>query len=175
VSRRITVAGYGNVLRRDDGVGWLVAAAIAEDWGDRVTVLLAQQPVPEWAATWAESDVVFAIDAALGPEHRQVRMQKLALPTAAATWDGHRFGPEQLLALTEVVYGRVPQAYLVLVPAADTGFGPELSPGTARSALVARNLLNRRIRRWQAPAARGSVRGAPTRRARRETPGERYR
>jgi hydrogenase maturation protease len=141
---RVVVAGYGNPLRRDDGAGWRVAAEVAERWGDRATVLLGQQPVPEWVEILSSAESVYFVDAALNsPNGATVRRLKPGRgPLHVHT---HAFGPDHLLAMTQALFGRTPRAYLVLVPASDFGFGEQLSPTTARAAKSAVRLIGRRL------------------------------
>jgi hydrogenase maturation protease len=141
--RRVVLAGYGNTLRRDDGVGWYVVAALAERWATRVNVLLGQQPLPEWAETLARSDVAFIVDASLTAGDRP-RLKRL-IPSDATALDGHRLEPPQLLQLAAQLYGRAPVTYLVMLPAFDLGFGEGLSAKAARAADRGQRLLDRRL------------------------------
>jgi hydrogenase maturation protease len=137
------VIGYGNTLRRDDGVGWYIATALAECWGERLTVLVGQQPVPEWVETLADADVVFIVDAVLAAQRIRLRRLRPAADTAAL--EGHCFRPEQLLRLVGTLYGRTPKMYVLAVPTADLGFGEGLSAATAHAAERAVRLLDRRV------------------------------
>jgi hydrogenase maturation protease len=142
---RVVVAGYGNPLRGDDGVGWYVAQAVAHHWGERVCVLMGQQPAPEWAPQLAAADFAFLVDATreVGPDFR-VR----PLRPASEEWllDGHTFGPAHLLAMAGALYGHVPETYLLLLAANNLEFGEELSPVTASAAKRAVRFLDRRLK-----------------------------
>lgn len=142
--RRIVVAGYGNPLRRDDGAGWRVAAEVARRWGERVTVLIGQQPLPEWAETLSQAELAFIVDAAL-QEGDTPRLRRLRSTRTEPALGAHGFGPEHLLGLTQAVYGRAPDAYLLLLPAERLDFGEDLSPRTARAARLALGLLDRHL------------------------------
>jgi hydrogenase maturation protease len=140
---RVVVIGYGNPLRRDDGVGWRVAETIAQRWGERVTVLMGQQPVPEWAAVLAEADVAFIVDASVSVGPR-VRLRRL--PPATASEHGrpaHQLGPHYLVWLSQAIYGSAPVTYLLPLPAENLEFGEGLSAPTARAADQAVRLLDR--------------------------------
>jgi len=142
---RIVVAGYGNPLRGDDGVGWRVAEAVAEKWGARVCVLMGQQPTPEWAPVLAAADVAFLVDAT----HEAVPglcVRRLEPFAGGGLADGHTFGPGHVLGLAAALYGHVPESYLLLLPAEHFDFGAELSPKTARAAERALRFLDRRLR-----------------------------
>ena len=152
---RIVVAGFGNPLRRDDGAGWLVAACTAQRWGDRVVVLMGQQPLPEWAEVFSEADLAYIVDAAVDGSKR-MSLRRISAVGDTATPGGHQFCAEDLLTLTRAVYSRTPEAYLLVLPADDVGFGQELSPRTARAVAVALRYLSRRIALLTGPAAQGT-------------------
>jgi Ni,Fe-hydrogenase maturation factor len=47
---------------------------------------------------------------------------------------GHTSDPRELLALTQAIHGRCPEAWLVTIPAVRLDFADELSPTTNRAA-----------------------------------------
>jgi hydrogenase maturation protease len=121
----LLVIGYGNELRRDDGVGPRVARAVA-DWGvPGVRALAVHQLTPELADDIARAEEVVFIDAADGnTANVSVQQVRTALSNSLAN---HASSPPALLALAEVLYGRRPMAWLLTVPARDLGFGEGLS------------------------------------------------
>jgi hydrogenase maturation protease len=123
------VIGYGNELRRDDGVGPRVARAVA-GWG-RPGVLAESrhQLTPELVEMIAGAGAVVFVDAAIGDEGVRVRPVGPAGPRSAIS---HVSSPAELLALSEALHGRQPRAWLVSVPAADLSFGEQLSPSALR-------------------------------------------
>jgi len=151
---RVLVAGYGNPLRSDDGVGWRIAEAVAERWGERICVLMGQQPIPEWAPELAVCDVAFLVDAATGPSSR-MRVRRLKLVDGERALDSHTFGPQQLLSLTRALYGHAPETNLLLLPIESVQFGESLSPTTARAAERALRFLDRQLTRWVRPPVPG--------------------
>ncbi|HLZ26866.1 MAG TPA: hydrogenase maturation protease [Chloroflexota bacterium] len=153
---RIVVAGYGNVLRGDDGAGWRVAEAIAERWGERVCVLLGQQPTPEWAPVLAAADVAFLVDATR-EAGAGLSVRRLEPVMDGQLVDGHTFGPGHLLGLAAALYGHVPESYLLLLPGRNFDFGEVLSPGTARAAQRALRFLDGQLRAWHARAGGGGA------------------
>jgi Ni,Fe-hydrogenase maturation factor len=171
---RIVVAGYGNPLRGDDGAGWRVACALRERYAGRpdVAVLAGQQPVPEWAAVLAGASVAYLVDA--GPESAVkadggggavgLRLTRLTDgtcrpppagtgATTASTLDGHAVGPAALLALCRAAYGRVPETFLLTIPAERLGFADRLSASTAAAAEEAIRLLAGLVEEGRTPAA----------------------
>lgn len=133
----ILVIGYGNELRRDDGIGLRVAESIAAAKYPNVRVLTCFQLVPELAADLAEVRLVVFVDALADPGGADVELRRI---TAAVTtdWCTHTGDPRALLALTHSVYGRTPEAWWVMVPGEDFGLGEKLSlfaEGNVRDAI----------------------------------------
>jgi hydrogenase maturation protease len=123
------VIGYGSDLRGDDAAGPRVAAAVA-DWGlPDVRALAMHQLLPELAPLLAEARAVFFVDVGLPSEVSEFRASPL-LPTAVRAELGHFGDPGALLRLTETLFGRVPEAWLLLLPGRRFGFGEGLSPHT---------------------------------------------
>src|SRR5690349_10139380 len=103
--RRLVVAGFGNALRGDDGAGWLVARALADERGvgadpageHDALILSGHQPLPEWVPAIAAADVAYFVDAEAGIDRVGVRRlgapdhaaPPMAPPAAAGLMDGH--------------------------------------------------------------------------------------
>jgi hydrogenase maturation protease len=118
------VLGYGNELRRDDGIGPRIAREVLA-WGRAdVEGLCLHQLVPELASRLAEVEEVIFVDACLGIDDvviESIVPQRNQSP-------GHRSDPPSLLGLAQMIHGRAPRAWLVRVPAVDFDYGEELSP-----------------------------------------------
>jgi hydrogenase maturation protease len=128
----VLVVGYGNELRRDDGVGPRVARAAAA-WGlPGLRALDVPQLTPELAGELAAMDRVIFIDAALTGDGLQVRF--LCPSSAGKAGAGHTSDPRWLLALAEALHGHSPTAWLITAPAVDLGHGEGLSPEAERGA-----------------------------------------
>ena len=133
----ILVIGYGNTLRSDDGVGYRVAEAIAEqvEQGELSPVrsLSVHQLTPELADDIAQAERVIFVDAAapdaLPLSDVQVTSVTPALPESQL---GHSQDVRSLLHLAQQLYGRVPQADWLLVPAEQFDFGETFSAKTQR-------------------------------------------
>ncbi len=129
--------GIGNPLRRDDGVGWLLADRLAAQLrGDGVPVSVehVQQLTPELAevaAEWQVELIVFA-DAAAG--RVAVELQQITGADAATHWvDSHACTPQLLLFLLAKLYGSRPAAWLMTIPAVDFAHGEGLSQSAAEA------------------------------------------
>jgi hydrogenase maturation protease len=150
------VIGIGNPLRGDDGVGALLAeqAAVltAADPAGPVAVRCMQQLTPELAAELARLQRVLFIDAWPAPAGAAPQLQPLspagaaAGTSAAAGADSHRLEPAALLAVSQALYGRAPEAQLLLVPATAFDHGTALSAELRAALPQARALL----RQWLA-------------------------
>ncbi|MFT3785469.1 MAG: hydrogenase maturation protease [Tepidisphaeraceae bacterium] len=130
---RVLLIGYGNDLRRDDGVGVFVAKQL-EEHAPTWTVIVARQLLPEHAEQVAEADLVVFIDAAVDVEAGTVRWTKV-LPAPHAQLHAHRLDPPGLIALAGEALGRAPSAcWLVRIGAASLDLGESLSPVVAAAA-----------------------------------------
>jgi len=129
------VVGYGNDLRSDDGVGQRVAEVVAA-WEIlnvrshgvyEVKSLAIHQLTPELAANLADVDFAIFVDACEQITSKEVQVITIETdPTS--TLAAHSADPRSLLALTQAVYGRVPQAWWVLIPGENFELGDRLSP-----------------------------------------------
>ncbi len=130
---RVLVIGYGNTLRGDDAVGPLLSARLRQTIdSNRVLVMACHQLTPELASDLAACDRVIFIDASVDVPAGRIQCRPLAASAADATPLVHSLGPESLLALTRLVYGRQPQAFLVSVGGLRFDFGDaRLSPPVA--------------------------------------------
>jgi hydrogenase maturation protease len=143
------IVGYGNPLRGDDGVGQAVALAFAGEAAiEGVDALACHQLTPELAERFAAAARVVLVDVAAGCEAGGISVVPLQPAPAPASTLGHHVEPSQLLHMTQVLYGRSPEAYLVTVGAGSLELGEGLSaPVTAALpaviATVRRLALNR--------------------------------
>jgi hydrogenase maturation protease len=129
------VVGYGSELRGDDAVGRLVARCV-NGWGRHdVRALAVHQLTPELAEPLSEAEVVVFVDACADDGADLVRLRRLEAAPGAAP--GHTSDPRWLLALTEALYGRRPEAWLVTVPAHNFDLCEGLSSAAKNGAAVA--------------------------------------
>lgn len=120
------VVGYGNPLRGDDAVGQVVARVISKWHLSNVKVLILHQLAPELAEDLAQMSTVFFVDASADARLEHPVIQEIqATETIGSA--SHHSSPNDLLALTKHLYGCVPQAYLIEMPAEDFGLSEDLS------------------------------------------------
>jgi hydrogenase maturation protease len=157
----LLVIGYGNELRRDDGVGPRVARSIAAEGWPGVEAVAVHQLTPELAEDVGKAEAVVFVDAAAdGPAG--VAWHRLR-PQADVTL-GHVSSPQGLLALVAALAGHCPEAWLLTIRGSDFGFG---AGQTAQAEQGFRAALSG-LREWLTSCAAAAP--APAR-ARRESPG----
>lgn len=124
------VIGYGNSLRSDDGAGPLVAETVEALRLPGVRVLSCPQLSPEHADPIARAGSVVFVDAAVdGPTEVQMRPLE---PGETSQLMTHAADPGTMLALARDVFGRVPRAWWLTIPATSLAFGDILSTKTRR-------------------------------------------
>lgn len=129
-SPNLLVIGYGNTLRGDDGVGPRVVEAVAALHLPGVRTLICQQLSPEHAAPISLAQTVIFVDAAVDAP-REVQMRRLE-PVDTLQPMAHATDPRTLLALARDVFGHVPQAWWLTIPAVKMDFCETLSAETRR-------------------------------------------
>lgn len=125
-SPQILVIGYGNTLRKDDGIGRYLVEQLSPQ--PDLKILSVHQLTPELAADIAEVKSVIFVDVTISPENR-IKTQPLT-PSLNLSSLGHSLHPEALLSLTQTLYQTVPIAWWVLIPGEDFTFGETFSPLT---------------------------------------------
>jgi hydrogenase maturation protease len=143
--RRTLIIGFGNVYRRDDGVGYVVLNAVRErlgraplgvdddgfdDLGHEVDTLLLHQLVPELAETVAPYDRVVFVDAHVGHVPDAIYEEELDACYRPATVT-HTLHPCSVLALCGELHAHAPQGTLLSIRGYDYEFGEGLSDETA--------------------------------------------
>jgi hydrogenase maturation protease len=140
-ARPVLVLGYGNTLRRDDGVGVHVAEQLAGDprlvpaiEGGRVIVSTAHQLTPEVALDFAAASLVVLIDADTAELPGSIVVRELTVAgepggdeRAAPGSSSHHVGARELLALARELAGASPRAVSIGIGVADLALGEGLS------------------------------------------------
>ena len=136
---------FGNVYRRDDGVGYATLNAVRErlgrpplevdddgfdDLGHEVDTILLHQLVPELAENVAPYDRVIFVDAHVGHVPDLIYEEELDVCYRSATVT-HTLHPCSVLALCEQLHGHAPQGILLSIRGYDYEFGEGLSDETA--------------------------------------------
>jgi hydrogenase maturation protease len=146
-NHQILVIGYGNTLRGDDGVGYQIAETVTEWQMPQVRSIAVHQLLPELAAAIADVDIVMFIDAiaVINSLPANINITPLA-PDPEATFSTHVITPQLLLSLTQRLYSKTPDAYLLTIPVIDFTLGNTLSPIADRGKNLALHYLKSTLR-----------------------------
>jgi hydrogenase maturation protease len=129
----VVVIGIGNDLRRDDGIGPAVAAAVATRSLPGVLVLACAAEPAAILDAWDGADVAVLIDAAVDVDLVPGRVRRWAVADLAVSdpLSSHDLDLRQTYELG-LALDRVPQSAVVItVDAADTTHGSGLTPAVA--------------------------------------------
>ncbi len=128
---RVLIVAYGNPLRSDDGVGWVVADELRRKLASpEVEVLQLTQLLPEIAESISRADTVIFVDASCEGEPGELRCRPVT-PPPAKTQFTHQLSPAELLGLASELYGKTPQAFCVSLTGQCFEHGEELSESVA--------------------------------------------
>ncbi len=132
---RAVVVGVGNEFRRDDGIGPVVLAALANRVGPGVTLALSDGEPTQLFDAWAGLPLAVVIDAVKCEPSTPGLVHRSALPIALGPGGSntHGLGVPEAIRLAEVL-DRAPHRLVVYaVEAADLGFGVGLSDAVAQA------------------------------------------
>lgn len=139
--------GIGNVLRADDGAGYRLAERLLEPQPQGWEVLPCHQLTPELASAVAQASRVLFVDACmeLASDGRRHGLHPLQAATSASGRNAisHGLRPEQLLSLSQQLYGHCPPASLLLLPGRCWGHSDQLSAETAQALAEALPIVER--------------------------------
>jgi len=126
------IIGYGNDLRGDDAVGPKVAMTIASWHLASVKSLAVNQLMPELAAEMVKADYVIFVDAcgrrcAPTIQLDPIVPDKKTLAHCTEPLLNHACEPSALVALTQFLYDRHPQAWWLQIPTECHELGQSLS------------------------------------------------
>jgi hydrogenase maturation protease len=145
------VIGYGNELRGDDAIGQQVAKAIKFWCLSSVKSIAVHQLTPELAEPLAKAELAIFVDACINSHSHEIQVQSL-LPSNFNTINAHICDPRSLLALSQVLYGSSPPAWLVTVPGINFELSDRISPtaekGIAGALVKIIQILNQSNNLW---------------------------
>jgi len=145
------VIGYGNTLRRDDGVGPMIVEWLRQIRGatvrerltqsaaktlpnDRVSddltseFLEAHQLLPEHADPVSRASRVIFIDADVTVAPGRVKFRRIHAKMPSNSSVGHNVSPELILTLAEALYGHAPPATVIAIGVSSLDIGEGLTP-----------------------------------------------
>jgi hydrogenase maturation protease len=133
IGHRTLVIGYGSPIRGDDAIGPLAADRLeAEGVPDSVQVVSRHVLTAELVPDIAAADLVVFLDAAVDGPPGEVRLRRLSPDAQAVSTMAHFLDPRELLAWTDVLYDRRPDAWLISAAGVRFDYGLyDLSPALA--------------------------------------------
>jgi hydrogenase maturation protease len=147
VDSDLLIIGYGNTLRRDDGVGPKTVAVVEGLHLPGVITITCPQLTPEMAEPLSRAGVAIFVDAAI--DHPSQMLMRPLGPSDSSQILAYAADPRILLALARDAFGRAPEAWMLTIPAETLGFGEDLSPRAIRGikkAVRAVQTLHRELR-----------------------------
>jgi len=132
---KVLVVCYGNPLRGDDGVGWIVAEKLQQmSLPDFVAIQTHIQLTPELAADLSEADLVIFIDACDAEPVGVVSCKPIVpLPLSSSSFS-HHLTPDLLLSHAQHLFRRAPKAFLISVNGSEFGYQDTVSPAVREAA-----------------------------------------
>ncbi|HZV26360.1 MAG TPA: hydrogenase maturation protease [Acidothermaceae bacterium] len=132
---RPLVIAYGNRLRGDDAVGWVVADALRDDVRmESVDVLAVHQLTPDLANEMTSASRVVFVDARLDSG---LAPGVVAVDTVLSEFDAgsmtHNVGAGTIMSLADALYGAHPPALAVTVAIKSVEPGADLSSAVSAS------------------------------------------
>lgn len=128
MKKRILIIGYGNPLRRDDGIGWEVADRLRQAVpSTNIEILSRHQLTPELCETISHFDQVILIDAAAGTCTGEITCKEVNSGPVNTPTFSHQFTPETLLGTTQELFHASPRILIYTIVGEDFDYGEGLS------------------------------------------------
>jgi len=125
---RVLIVAYGNPLRGDDGVGWIVAEQLQRTLvPPEVEILKLQQLLPEIAEELTHASAVIFVDASCDGVPGEIRRKPVTAPPGKVRFS-HHLSSADVLELARQLYGAAPQAFCISLTGHNFGHNEELSP-----------------------------------------------
>lgn len=132
MTRSCLLIGFGNTIRRDDGLGPFVVESLDEE--KLPGVVIKKITIPQidliLAGDLSEADVAVFVDARADGFEDILKVEHCGLPEKKSTpsFSSHELSIQGLLSLTFNLYGRAPDSYIVTPKGYDFSIGEGLSP-----------------------------------------------
>ena len=118
--------GYGSPLRSDDGAGMRAAELLQSMNIPGLKVISSHQLLPEHAELISRANLAFFLDAGVNVDQDGISAYLLT-PAFQQEGVGHIGDPRELLALAQGLYGSIPEAWMIILPARNFEFGETIS------------------------------------------------
>lgn len=135
--REICIIGYGNPLRRDDGIGAFVAESLRSVADRRTRILAFHQLDPLTLEDVQEADVLILVDATVEDLEDGIRWNRVRSEKPRFSHTTHHMKPSVFVGLLASLYHRAPETWVVSVKGEDFGHGAGLTEKARERALRA--------------------------------------
>jgi hydrogenase maturation protease len=123
----ICIAGIGNTLRSDDGIGAYICKELEKENIHNATFQYIHQLQSEWIDEFSGYDYVLLIDAAVDKENK-IRLNALNAGDELTGASSHYLDLGIFARLITGLMSTSPSIYLCVVPGLDFSFSEKLSP-----------------------------------------------
>jgi hydrogenase maturation protease len=126
----IMIVGYGNTLRSDDAIGWVLAQQLAqrlESSDVDVRLCLLHQLMPELVEQITEASYVIFLDAREGDAPGMIVCERVVAQPHENLFT-HFINPAALLGAAQDWYNTAPHALLISVVGTSFEYGDTLAP-----------------------------------------------
>jgi hydrogenase maturation protease len=128
MTQRVLIIAYGNPLRSDDGIAWHAADLLrmrlsSED----AEIICVHQLMPELAEAVSHSEGILFLDARANGKAGQILRTRVSLGAESPACS-HSLTPEQLMAVSRLLYAVTPTAYEISITGESFTHGEDLSP-----------------------------------------------
>ncbi len=128
--KNTVIFGIGNSARQDDGLGWAFLDELQKNKKINAEFHYCYQLNIEDAETVAAAEKVIFADAYAGNDLDEGCKIEKCKTDGEISYTTHALDPQAVLALSENVYGKKPEAYIIKIK----GYKWELKEGISRSA-----------------------------------------
>ena len=153
---KILVIGYGNTLRRDDGLGRVAVQRIESLVQDHaVKVMVVHQMGIELAEDLRDADLAIFIDAHVGDKPGTLKETEVIPDNAAPESFSHHLSPGVLLGCVEALYNTHPETVVYSIAADSFDYGEGLSPSVEATLPMLIDKVLARIATFKGSRGRG--------------------
>ncbi len=142
------IIGYGSTLRRDDGIGCIIAEQLMDappsaisNLKSAIDIIARHQLTPDLADAVQQADHIIFIDACADAAPGEVRLAEVK--PAGENWGAfaHEMSPGVLLDCVRDVYGKTPRAHLITIGGETFDIGEGLTPKVQAAIPVVHKML----------------------------------
>ncbi|MFK5854669.1 MAG: hydrogenase maturation protease [Bacteroidota bacterium] len=152
IKKRVLIYGYGNPGRQDDGLG-IEMTKMVQDWIDKhelgcMTTDNNYQLNIEDAEQISEWDIVVFVDASKEAGLHEYIFDKVEPSDAKVEFSMHAVSPSYVLHLSDKLFNKSPETYVLGVKGYDWDFKENISPSARLNLEQAFQFLTRKLAGW---------------------------